>query len=247
MSTLRPADQAAYAKIGRTLTQQRNGLCASAGPPLLPPRAWFEKPEPDEPTGLTVTPEGQIFGHAAVWGTCHTGKPGRCVTPPKSRSGYQFFLTGSTEVEEGDLIPTGRITLATGHAPLTASPAATASHYENTGAVTADVTVRDGKHGIWVTGALRPNVTPERIRELRGASLSGDWRSINGSLEMLGLLAVNVPGFPVPRRQLELAASGDRPLALVAAGVGAEPEDITQEAFDVGVDMLAAYIELRAG
>ena len=208
---------------------ERDGFTAAAGPPLVPPRPWFEQPEPDEgPVAWTVTADGQVFGHAAVWGTCHTGKPGKCITPPKSRSDYAYYKTGLTEVDDGELIPTGRITLGTGHASLTASPAATAEHYDNTGAVVADVTVRDGRHGIWVTGALRPGVTPERARELRGASLSGDWRSIRGGLEMLGLLAVNVPGFPVPRA---MAASGaeDEVLALVAAGIFADDVQILPE------------------
>ena len=194
------------------LQRERDGLTAAAGPPLVPPRQWFEREEPDDgPVGWTVTADGEVFGHAAVWGTCHTGKPGKCITPPKSRSDYAYYQTGLTEVDDGELLPTGRITLGTGHASLTASPAATAEHYDNTGAVVADVTVRDGKHGIWVTGALRPGVTPERARELRGASLSGDWRSIRGALEMLGLLAVNVPGFPVPRGQA-LTADGRQEL-----------------------------------
>jgi len=217
-----------------TLQQERDGLTASGAPPLVPPREWFEMEEPDGPVGWTVTADGQVYGHAAAWGTCHTGKPGRCITPPKSRSDYAFYKTGLTEVDDGALIPTGRITLGTGHASLQASPAATAEHYDHTGSVVADVNVRDGQHGIWVTGALRPDVSPERIRTLRGASLSGDWRSIRGALEMLGLLAVNVPGFPVPRggaltadgRQelyedallgLDLD-DGEEILALVAAG-----------------------------
>lgn len=237
------------------LQQERLGLTAAAGPPLVPPREWFEMEEPDEPTGWTVTADGQVFGHAAVWGTCHTGKPGKCITPPKSRSGYAFYRTGTTETADGELIPTGRITLGTGHASLTASPHAAAEHYDNTGAVVADVVVKDGRHGIWVSGSLRPNVSPERIRELRGASLSGDWRSIRGSLEMLGLLAVNVPGFPVPRA-LALTASGDdrqelyadalaggeELLALVAAGVLTSEiaDQVTDEAFNAEFEALYA-------
>jgi hypothetical protein len=240
------------------LQRPRTGLTAAAGPPLLPLREWFEMPEPAAPTPLTSTAEGQVYGHAALWGTCHTRKPGKCVTPPKSRSGYSFFETGATEVEEGDLVPTGRITLGTGHASLTASPTAVAEHYDNTGSVVADVTARDGRYGIWIAGALRPSVKSERIRELRDAALSGDWRSINGSLEMLGLLAVNVPGFPVPRA---LSASGDdgQPLALVAAGITArgwadeeyptiwEPPDefdISETTFAARTEMLMAEIAL---
>src|SRR5205085_943051 len=51
---------------------------------------------------------------------------------------------------------------------------------------------------------------------LRASAPSGDWRRIGGNLELVGLLAVNVPGFPVPRPQV-LTAAGGQQLALVAA------------------------------
>jgi hypothetical protein len=225
------------------INRRRHGLTAAAGPPFLPPRAWFKQPEPGELTGLTVTTEGQVYGHAAAWGTCHIGKPGRCVTPPKSRSSYAYFKTGLTELQEGGTVATGRVTLGTGHAALSASPAAAQEHYDNSGAVVADVVARDGVHGIWVAGALRPSVTPARLRELRGASLSGDWRSIGGALEMIGLLAVNIPGFPVPRSEMELTAAGNT-LALVAAGVEGAAPDISDEAFSAELAMGAAAIAL---
>jgi hypothetical protein len=60
------------------------------------------------------------------------------------------------------------------------------------------------------------------VRLLRGSTLSGDWRGVDGNLELIALLAVNVPGFPVPRTRA-LVASGDdgerELLALTAAGV----------------------------
>ena len=228
------------------LQRTRTGLTAAA-PPLLPPRDWFELPELEAPTPLAFTCEGQVYGHAALWGTCHIGKPGRCVTPPKSHSGYRYFRTGVVELQEGGAVHTGRITFGTGHAPLTASPAAAQEHYDHSGSVVADVTARDGRHGIWVTGALRPDVTPARLRELRGASLSGDWRKIGGALEMVGLLAVNVAGFPVPRAEVELAAAGTA-LALVAAGAsGTEPEDISEDEFAAELNWVNAKLTLLTG
>jgi hypothetical protein len=56
---------------------------------------------------------------------------------------------------------------------------------------------------------------------LRAASLSGDWRRIDGSLELVAALAVNVPGFPIPRTQASMAASAQT--ALVASGI-VQPE-----------------------
>lgn len=210
-------------------------LLASAVP-VTPPREWFEVEEPDEPTGWTVTADGQVFGHAAIWGTCHTGKTGRCVTPPRG-SDYRFYTTGMVETADGDTIPTGRITLGTGHAALVASPQAVAEHYDNTGSVVADVTVRDGKHGIWVTGALRPGLSAERVRAVRGATLSGDWRRIGGRHELLGLLGVNVPGFPVPRPVAALRASADEEgeeetYAILGAGVYVAADEEVAEDMD---------------
>lgn len=90
-------------------------------------------------------------------------------------------------------------------------------------------------------------MTPARLRILRGASLSGDWRNIGGALELVGMLAVNVPGFPVPRADMELTAAGDVPLALVAAGTGAPDDDMSEEEYETRMTLQAARIELLVG
>lgn len=206
-----------------TMRLEREALVAGSVPEI-PPAAWFTDPLFDAACPLTVTDDGQVFGHLALWETCHTGRPADvCLTPPRSESGYAFFRTGYVQVLEDDggpaEVPVGSITMATGHASTRpgVSAAAAIAHYEHTGAVVADVAAGEDEHGIWVAGALRCGVTPEQVRELRGASLSGDWRSIKGGLELVAALAVNVPGFPVPRVQAGLAASGSQ-VALVAAG-----------------------------
>lgn len=58
---------------------------------------------------------------------------------------------------------------------------------------------------------------------MAAGGISGDWRSIGGHLELVAALAVNVPGFPVPRPAL--AASAGRQTALVAAGVVVANDD----------------------
>ena len=54
--------------------------------PVTPPADWFAVPEPNAPTALTITADGQVYGHAALWNTCHTGHPGCCTVAPRSRS-----------------------------------------------------------------------------------------------------------------------------------------------------------------
>jgi hypothetical protein len=107
--------------------------------------------------------------------------------------------------------------MGTGHAPLKAKVQATIEHYDNTGSVVADVAAGEDAHGIWLAGALRSSASPEQVKALKAAALSGDWREFGGNLELVAALAVNVPGFPIPR--LALAASGEHQTALVASGV----------------------------
>ena len=120
---------------------------------------------------------------------------------------------------EDTLIATGKITMGTGHAGQKLSSTAAASHYDNTGNAVADVVAGEDMFGIWVSGALRPSVTDEQVRALRASPLSGDWRERGGSLELIAALAVNVPGFPIPRPAGMVASGGERLYSLVASGM----------------------------
>lgn len=190
---------------------------AASGFPLTPPQEWFSNPQLSGPTPLTVTDDGRVFGHLAAWGTCHAAYQGQCVTPPASDSNYAYFRVGSIITAEGSEIPVGHITLDTFHAGRTLSAADTIAHYEHTGRTVADVAAGDDEHGIWIAGALRPTVTDEQLRVLRSSPLSGDWRRVGSSLELVAALAVNVPGFPIPRPQ-GMVASGVT-TSLVASGM----------------------------
>jgi hypothetical protein len=181
---------------------------------VRPPAGWFVDPQLEGPTPLTIDEDGRIRGHAAVFGTCHIGFPQQCVTAPRSRSGYAYFATGAVLTDEGEEVPVGSITMDTGHAPTSMSRQAAAAHYDHTGAVVADVAVGEDQFGIWVAGALRADIDEVTAARLRASALSGDWRRVGGGLELVALLAVNVPGFPVPRARV---AAGE-PQALVAAG-----------------------------
>ena len=201
----------------------RIAITASADMPVTsePPAAWFENPKLDKPTPLTVTADGQVYGHAALWGTCHVGMRNQCVTPPKSRSGYAYFNVG--QVLTADVVPVaaGVITMDTGHAGVALSAEESKKHYDDTGAVIAHVRTGEDEHGIWFAGSINPRATRDQVATFRGASVSGDWRSVGGSLEMVGLLAVNTPGFPIPRAQAGLTASAEEetPTSLVAANI----------------------------
>lgn len=194
----------------------RDSLTAAAIP-TAPPEAWFKDPQLPGPTALVVEDDGRVYGHIAAWGTCHIGQIGKCVEPPTSPSNYAYFRTGALQTAEGTSVAVGHLTMGTGHAGPRDSANAAAEHYDNTGTVFADVAAGEDAYGIWVAGSLRPGITAEQVRVARSAPISGDWRTIRGSLELVGALAVNVPGFPVPRPQ-GLLASGEVK-SLQASGV----------------------------
>jgi hypothetical protein len=198
-------------------------IAASGSPtgmiPQEPPAEWFTDPHLTRAAALTISDDGRVYGHLALWGTCHIAHAGNgeCVTPPHSAADYAYFQTGAVRTSDGFDIPVGHLTLDTRHASLSASPAATMAHYENTGTAVADVAVGEDSYGIWVAGALRPSTTVDQRRALRAAPLSGDWRQIGANLELVAALAVNVPGFPVPRTSGLVA--GGTVTSLVAAGM----------------------------
>ena len=181
--------------------------------PVTPPKSWFVNPELKKATPLTVTDEGQVYGHIAAWHVDHIGLA-YGTKPPRSKSKYAYFHTGVVRTDDGTDVPVGQLTLAGGHASLEASAAAAARHYDDTGSAVSDVHAGEDAYGIWVAGALRPSATPEQIRALRASAPSGDWRPIKGALELVAVCQVNVPGFPIARARV---ASG-QVMALVAAG-----------------------------
>jgi hypothetical protein len=198
--------------------------------PVRPPLDWFRNPDLSLPTGITVTADGRVYGHAALWGTCHIGQAGVCVTPPREDD-HPYFMTGNVWTDNDSSVSVGQITVGTGHAPLTSGHRAASDHYDNTGAAVADVAVGNDAHGIWVAGSIRPGASAARIHELRAAGqVSGDWRRIGGALRLVGLLAVNVPGFPVPKLRTHL--ENGQQLALVASGIPALTDTMSEDELD---------------
>lgn len=219
---------------------QRRRLTAAAIP-VDPPARWFANPNLREPTPFTVDADGRVFGHLALWGTCHTGFAQTCVTPPHEND-YSFFTTGEVLTAEGTRVPVGRLTLGTNHAPTSFGARPAIEHYENTGYVAADVACGADQHGIWVAGAARPELTATQLRATRAAGISGDWRAIRGRLRLIGALMVNVPGFPIPRTRT--FSHDGMQVALVASGI------ITTSVPEVSksvVDALAASIGRDVG
>lgn len=189
--------------------------------PLRPPAHWFDDPQLQGPTPLSITADGRVRGHLALWDVCHFAIRDKCRLAPRSHSGYKFFTTGEVLTADGGMRRVGRITQGTGHAHLTLGYVPAADHYDNTGHASAIVAAGEDSHGIWVAGSLVPGLSERQVAELRRSPLSGDWRPTPQGLELVAALAVNSPGFPV----VGFTASGEVQ-SLVAAGMVLPEEDV---------------------
>jgi hypothetical protein len=197
------------------------------GYPLEPPSAWFADPKLDKRTPLTVTPEGQVYGHLAAWGVCHRDVGNReCVLAPKSRANYEPYHLGQVYTAEGETIRVGKIVQDTRHAGINLGYSAAALHYDNTGDEVAVVRAGEDAYGIWLAGAVVPEVSRKQVAKLRRSPISGDWRAVNGNLELTAALAVNVPAFPV------YSMDNEERLALVAAGMVYSDDSIEEPEVD---------------
>lgn len=219
-----------------------------------PPAEWFTNPELDGPTGVTVDDDGRVFGHLALWNSCHTGYRGQCVRVPDNPD-YSLFLQCNVTTDDGD-IRVGPLVVDEGHAPIEWSVPRAMTHYSSTALVAAYVTVGHDEHGVWVAGAVSPNATDTMVETLRRHPLSGDWRhNDDGEYQLVAAVSVNAPGFAV-RPRVMVAAGADDPTGLVTYGPAPVDEidqstmSLLASAVDRMVDVMGAVAmdvaELRA-
>lgn len=225
-----------------TETASEPYVIVASGRPAKPPREWFEDPKLVGPSPLTVTEDGRVFGHVATWETCHISyAASKCIQPPHSASDYAHFCTGAMLTDDGSQVRVGTLVVDTTHAADELTAAGATKHYDDTGKAAAYVSAGEDAYGIWIAGAVSPRATEEDIVALRASKLSGDWRRIGGGLEMVGALAVNVGGFPIPRSR----ETAEGVLSLVAAGVVPRGEFTTDETPTGIADAVSAELDRR--
>lgn len=174
---------------------ESNEMSASGGPDIFAdvrqPSAAFFRPEPESPVKLTVTDDGDVYGHLALWNSCHSGYTGKCVIVPKSRSGYASFNKPGVPTDQGD-VEVGPIFLSGGHRMGVQGDLSAA--YGGTENAWADVRVTDGKLGPWLCGRVRPGVDPTRLYTAKASRVSGHWQRN----ELRAIVSVNGEGYDVP-------------------------------------------------
>lgn len=205
---------------------QTAALVASVGVSVRPSAALFDMPKLDGPTPITFDwDSGQVFGHIALFGTCHAGFPDVCVTPPRDPDGsYSWFNRFPIDTSDGGAVWAGRLTVGGRHPGLALTASATMAAYDGK-TVAADVRAYTDDHGIVVAGAIRPDLDERTKGVLARRKVSGDWRETPAGLSLVELMALSPgprlhsePGFPVATH-----VSAGRQTALVAS-LGPDPE-----------------------
>lgn len=239
LAAIKKKIMAAAKKFGVDIAEAPSTMSAI---PLEPPAWWFDDPMLPGKTPLTVEPNGRVYGHLAAWNECHRDVGNReCVLAPHSKLNYRPFHLGTVRTAEGDTIQVGKIVQDTRHAAINLGYMSAAIHYDNTGDEAAIVRAGEDEYGIWVAGAAVPDATPKKLAKMRRSPLSGDWRRVEGNLELTAALAVNVPAFPVYAME-----DGDRSALTAAGTVYPDEVDEVEEQEPEIQDWFAALVEMTA-
>ncbi len=162
----------------------------------------FHMPEPDAPTGHTVTEDGRVFGHIAEWGKCHVGVDGTCVLAPRPMS-YNTFNQYNVLTDKG-MVKTGPIFFLGGHPDAPLDPSEKHKAYGGIENAWADVHVVDGRFGPWYSGRVRPGLNANSIYAARASGISGHWKA--GDLQCI--VSCNVRGYPIPGTEIRADRGG---------------------------------------
>lgn len=190
--------------------------------PEVPPRSWFNEPDVDPSYQLIVTDEGQLFGYLAPKDAPHraAGYRGQNRRVRMDNVDYSKWTKTRGALTDDGWVTAGPMTMGCGHAPTTGyrSLDDRIDHYENSCSITGKLAIGHNKYGVWVAGALEPDITPGQLSRLFVSRLSGDWQphqEKQGWREMIAALVVPNPGYTAASIDVASAGPDGEPLASV--------------------------------
>ena len=171
-----------------------------------PPWELFHVAETDEPTKLFVDEETEggwipVFGHLALWDSCHDGIEGRCTRVPRPDDNYASYNKPGVMTSKG-MVGTGPIFLKGGHKQPKNGDYVDA--YGDTENAWADVRIIAGRLGPWLSGYVRPGADSSAVLAARASRISGHWKGAR----LKAIVSVNAEGFDVPGDGFAINADG---------------------------------------
>lgn len=210
--------------------------------PARYPAEFFERPVLDSTPPVHVTAQGRVQGYLALHNSTHRGSPDIPRTPYRSHNGYADFHQSTADLDNGEQLAVGRLTVGGGHGPVGKGARAALAHYDDVSTCWAYVRAWDDEHGILVSGAIHFAADEDMVRLALGTPHSGHWERVaGGKPELIAAHAVNSPGFA---NYYQRAADRRGDLALVASCWAPEPVRIGPGG-ELAVTVAAAVAEYR--
>lgn len=165
--------------------------------------AFFKNPKLSGPTPLTISEDGRVYGHVALWKSCYQYGEGAnayatCTKPPHSATNYSRFHLHRANLGGGESINVGVLTYGQGHVAK-GGLKASQENYADVATQAAKVIAGEDEFGIWVSGEILDSAR-DNAHDLLDSPLSAHWEpdaDAANNLEMIAAHVVNVPGFAV--------------------------------------------------
>lgn len=192
---------------------------AGAGPHVFPAR-MFTKFDYVGPSRLSISPDGEVTGHAILWGKTHRANS-NWTAAPNPRDDLSEWLVGATHLDDGRIIKTGVLVSDGLHGPAHqrgASADSVRRMIESTACQTAALNAWPDQWGIAVHGSTLPGVTVEQATRAMAGCPSVDQRDLGDGrgFVTMGVLCVSTCGFS-PASSVVTMEDGEPVRRLVAS------------------------------
>jgi hypothetical protein len=195
---------------------------AAIGPDPYPAR-YFTKLAYPAPSRLTISPDGEVTGHVAVWGRRYRQNGGGDWVASPSGD-LSEWLVGHAALDDGTTCSTGVIVSDAMHQWGPTRAASMRRQIEDTSLQVMQVYAWEDDHGIAVHGSTLPGVTPEQaVRAMAGCPsiVTMDQRDGRGYLPV-AVLCVSTCGLK-PGDSVVQIKDGQQETRVLAASAAGPP------------------------
>lgn len=195
---------------------------AAVGPEPYPAR-FFTRLDYDQPTRLTISPEGEVTGHVAVWGRRYRQQGGGHWVAARCGD-LSEWLVGAAPLDDGRIVPAGVIVSDALHQWGPQDAASMRRQVEDTSRQVMQVTAWEDRHGLAVHGSTLPGISPQdAARAMAGCPsiVTMDQKDGRGHLPV-AVLCVNTCGLK-PGDAVVTVEDGAPKTRVLAASTAGEP------------------------
>ena len=195
---------------------------AAVGPDPYPAR-FFSRIDYQQPTRLTISSDGEVTGHVAVWGRRYRQQGGGDWVAARCGD-LSEWLVGAAPLDDGRVVPAGVIVSDSLHQWGPQDAASMRRQVEDTSRQVMQVTAWEDQWGLAVHGSTLPGIDPaDATRAMAGCPsiVTMDQKDGRGHLPV-AVLCVNTCGLK-PGDAVVTVEDGAHKTRVLAASTAGEP------------------------